>query len=429
MPGAFDTALKRTILTGMTRSGWWSRWAQALALASALAYGCGGQSDVKPLQDGDGGEPGGGGSGDAGGGGSGGASSTGATSGAAGVGGTGVNGGAGAGGVTGGEGGLAGAAGEAGAGGTGGIEPHCDPTHVYDGSVLATTDEELEALRYYDVIDGDLVIEGQVTSLGALHCLARLQGLSIRRTDIINLAGLERLELVSGELLISGNPDLDDLGAVESLTTVGAALRLGGYCDDQFGLCEDDVYTDVGGFRNLTSVGALHLTTTFVHDLVGFAALESIAGDLEIGDNGNLTNLEGLQKLREIPGDLSILGNRRLASLAGLENVARVGGNLTIDAYDGLVDMPSPRNSVLTNLDGLAGLTNVSGDLVVTSNPALVSLRGLAELAGVRRLEVTYNTDLPSCEADWLLESIGSENVESYRFFSNTGSGTCPSGI
>ena len=100
-----------------------------------------------------------------------------------------------------------------------------------------------------------------------------------------------------------------------------------------------------------------------------------MGGDLYIFGNGALTNLDGLANLTSVGGDLYIgvffNGNPALTNIDGLANLTSVGGDLYIFG-----------NGALTNLDGLANLTSVGGDLYISFNAALTNCQGLAPVLG-----------------------------------------------
>ena len=61
-------------------------------------------------------------------------------------------------------------------------------------------------------------------------------------------------------------------------------------------------------------------------------------------------------------------------------------------------------NVLLSNLRGLRGLTSIGGDLIVNRNPAI-----------------------PTCEAEWLRDSVGVPDIAgSIDLSGNSSTGTCP---
>jgi hypothetical protein len=88
-----------------------------------------------------------------------------------------------------------------------------------------------------------------------------------------------------------------------------------------------------------------------------------------------------------------------LDSLGGLRNLKSAGSVLL------------ELNPELSNLDDLGALERVDTTLRIYFNGKLSDLRGLSALRSAQRLEVIDNLQLPSCEVDRLVTSIGPANV------------------
>ena len=66
-------------------------------------------------------------------------------------------------------------------------------------------------------------------------------------------------------------------------------------------------------------------------------------------------------------------------------------------------------NGILTNLDGLDGITSVGADLRIYDNDTLTDLDGLSALTSVGEdLGIFYNDILPDCEVCDLLDQLTS---------------------
>ena len=113
-----------------------------------------------------------------------------------------------------------------------------------------------------------------------------------------------------------------------------------------------------------------HIGTQAEVDALGASGCDRITGYLKISNTG-ITNLDGLASLTSVGGDLEIEFNHALTNLDGLASLTSVGGNLSI--YN---------NDALTNIDGLASLTSVGGDLEIEFNYALANCEGVAPLLG-----------------------------------------------
>ena len=110
-------------------------------------------------------------------------------------------------------------------------------------------------------------------------------------------------------------------------------------------------------------------------DLAELSECEIITGNLLIS-RSSLTNLADLENLTSVEGDLWIEYTRDLANLTGLENLTSVKGELKI------------YRTGLNDITGLNNLASVGEDLRIYGNDIL-----------------------PTCEAEWLRDTIGVENI------------------
>ena len=164
--------------------------------------------------------------------------------------------------------------------------------------------------------------------------------------------------------------------------------------------------------------GWLHISADEYDERDKLDGVAVIDGDLVIR-RSELTNLDLLRCIREITGTLHIYDNDALVDVSGLWWVERLGGDLIVADNDALVEFdalakvretereqPEPsktvnhgivfiRNASLERIRGLAELERITGDLVLRSNPALVSLEGLGSLREVGyALAVNHNASL-----------------------------------
>ena len=78
----------------------------------------------------------------------------------------------------------------------------------------------------------------------------------------------------------------------------------------------------------------------------------------------NITNLDGLANVTSITGNLLIQNNSQLTNIDGLVSVISISGYLTIE-----------NNTELTNLDGLENLSSISRNLFIVNNSQLMIVR------------------------------------------------------
>ncbi|XMO85736.1 T9SS type A sorting domain-containing protein [Algibacter sp. AS12] len=164
------------------------------------------------------------------------------------------------------------------------------------------------------------------------------------------------------------------------------------------------------GFAQNTYTGNLTLTTQAEIDAFNYT---EVTGDLTVDEAtaGNILNLNGLATLAQVGGQLRIFRNEQLTSLNGLEALVSVGGILRIDS-----------NNLITSLSGLENLASVGSNLHVTSNWALTTLNGLDALASVDgELDMDRNYSLTNlCAISGLFgDGAGQISEEEYVLIGN----------
>merc|ERR1711977_326422 len=229
------------------------------------------------------------------------------------------------------------------------------------------------------VIEGDLEIGGDVTSLKGLEGLVEVTGRLIlnnntegwwnndRPRGLGSLHGLESLEKVGGDLTLQNNPSLLSLRGLDSLKSIGGLLRL--YANGNL--------QSLSGLESLERIGELSIEyEDALQSLAGLSNLKEIEGGVVIIMSDNLTSLEGaFEGITRLGGDLYIDGNSKLASmgsLKGLENLTEVRGYM--DIWE---------NPNLASLDALANLERVDVSIDLGRNPKLLSEAGLESVMAV----------------------------------------------
>lgn len=188
----------------------------------------------------------------------------------------------------------------------------CDPQLRFSGTLLAGSNEDLEALRGVTFIDGFVTVTGAVSDLSALRCLQRVTSYD----------------------------------------------------------CDCDIEGDLGDERFGLSVQ----NTTALTSLEGLGRLTVVTGALAIRNNAALSNLEGLDRLRRAVV-LLVEGNTSLASLDGLEALTTAGKlyNGTDGAEEGRLGIYITDNPALPTCEGTAlrdriGVENIDGVVSITGN-------------------------------------------------------------
>ena len=159
-----------------------------------------------------------------------------------------------------------------------------------------------------------------------------------------------------------------------------------------------------------TVSGKLHIEGDDIVDLTPLGDVVSVGG-LFLLRNPLLTNLDGLDGLSSTTSAgswLSIAANPLLANIDGLSSLTSVAGSLFFGS-----------NASLTNVDGLSGLANFAGDIEIVDNPMLADLNGLSGLKSVHlegRLVIVRNDALATLNGLSGIISVG-------NYYLNQGSG------
>lgn len=209
-------------------------------------------------------------------------------------------------------------------------------------------------------IEGNLSFSGyDSTNLSAFSTLETITGgLSISenstnlRPDFTELAGLDNLSFVGGNLDISFMKELSTLRGLEGLTTLQGSLRI----------AANEKLTSLDGLQNLVTIdGDVSISVNAeLKDIAGFGALESIGGALTVQTQSKLTHISGFPRLKSIHSDLLIDGNGELESISGLGALESIHRDFIIR-----------RNTKLTDILGFSALSLVERDFKVTGNYTL----------------------------------------------------------
>jgi hypothetical protein len=322
---------------------------------------------------------------------------------------------------------------------------HVDPNDDWDrdrdqhGDQHRDQDRNHHVLRAWFCCPG--AIDGQVT-LGQTHQLADLQGvwcitgdLRVENSSFTDLAGLETLVAVGGNVQVTWNPALTTVNGLNNLKSAHG-----------LGIDSNPSLTSLAGLANLHTLGfdpyinnnsLLPACWTWQLSQQTSRSCSNCMGNVGSGNCGSLPDgfvcqpgatgpgvFEGNLTLYS-PGQMSTVGgvtcitgdlrveNSSFTDLAGLETLVAVGGNVQITW-----------NPALTTVNGLNNLKSAHG-LGIDSNPNLTSLAGLANLHTLGfDPYINNNSLLPACWT-WQLSQQTSRSCS--NCMGNVGSGNCGS--
>ncbi len=256
----------------------------------------------------------------------------------------------------------------------------------FDGDVIISSDDQVMDYYAYDKINGNLLLESSAVTKLFLPELKEVTGnIIITYNEFLKDIGeLGGLKSVGGEFKVTHNDALAT-SAIESLKdqiTGGSGIK--GAVTIEGNLCDGPV--DGNG----TFEGNVMISKD--SDVLIYASFTRISGKLNV--SGLYVTSVKLPKLQEIGGDLEIVGTS-LRSLGGLSNLEQVGGEISI------MDNASLRYSDMTKLK------EVGQSFIVRDNPMLEQVTTFENLSKVGDdFQVCFNRDLPQSEAQALAEKV-----------------------
>ena len=267
-------------------------------------------------------------------------------------------------------------------------------TRGIPGPIIIDSPDDLAVLAGPVPVEiiGDLIITGpDLTELAGMEAVVRVQG-DLR---IHGCEGLENLEGLSSLLEVDGTLDIRDNPALTSLEGLTYLERAGG----GLWMVRNPMLTDMDGLERLRSLGAPGLfldENTALASVTGLRQVSEFEGNIFVAHSDALTSLDGLQSIRDVSGDLLVAGLPALQDLRGLSQVSSVEGFVFLAELDSLSNLAGleqlgavgdflfiGHNDFLADLKGLDGLSRVSGDVDIHTNPVLKHIVGLNALTYV----------------------------------------------
>lgn len=186
------------------------------------------------------------------------------------------------------------------------------------------------AIAQCPTVDVTLTTQGQVNDFNTTYagCTAPTRSITITGSSIANLAGLQNITSIGGDLVIQ-QTSLINLTGLNSLTQVGGSVELN----------MNQSMSTLSGLQNLVSIyGRLRLWDNPITTLQGLSSLEYIGGAFD-ASYMLATDLSGMEKVTHL-GALTLVFNSELTSLNGLDNAvaATYNDNLYVIMNDRLAN-------------------------------------------------------------------------------------------
>ena len=191
-------------------------------------------------------------------------------------------------------------------------------------------------------------------------------------------------DTVINGLIIDG-ASINDLTPLSDLTAVAT---IGPFYPTHQLLITNTSLTSLAGLENLANIFWLDLSNN--NQLTSLAALSNLTlvrGPITISGSSVLTNVNGLGGVTALNGGALILrDNPLLSDLSGLSNLTTTGASLVIN-----------NNDSLQHVDGLSGLNFVASNISIGYNDGLLNIDGLVNIANFdATFDLRFNSQLVS---------------------------------
>lgn len=249
---------------------------------------------------------------------------------------------------------------------------------------------------------GSLLIGGSLTSLAPLSQIDTVTGeiyigSPYSAPELTSLHGLHNLKYVGSDLFVDGAV-LNDISALNSLTSVGGTFRIRG-----------DSLTSLPPFSNLASVGRLLISASALTSINSFNSLTnvSIGGEnIQISNNANLTSINGFNSI-EVAPTINISNNANLTSINGFNALNTdkqdviINSNPQLTIINAFHSLDSIKRQFLFQIDPLlsnwgSSFQNLKyiGTSCYIQETALPNLNNFSKLNYVQTLYVASNSQL-----------------------------------
>ncbi len=238
--------------------------------------------------------------------------------------------------------------------------------------------------------------------------------LSIQNPTFLQMFIINNLDSLNSIVKVEGNVMLgeysDALDALTSLSGLDNLVEIEGDLT-----ISSNILTNLNGLESLTTVNSISLLRNdALQTLDGLEGINSLEGKLEIGYSSigapYLNDLQALANLSTIGGDLIIRGTESLSNLEGLENLVEIKGNLSLS-----------ENGGIHNLNGLENIETIGGAIGFSGNNQLEDISALIQIDSIHGGLYFYNNlSIENLEGLNNLEFInGSINITSNEALSD----------
>ncbi|MCW5519539.1 hypothetical protein J1N09_06795 [Aureitalea sp. L0-47] len=293
---------------------------------------------------------------------------------------------------------------------------NCD-ANTYTGDVLLRTQTDVNnfASNNYCTIDGVLFVGSTppgstdyISDLSPLNGIQKVGSLTVAvNPELLNLSGLESIQEINKALSIVQNEKLIDLNELSSISTPLNELIID----------RNDKIKNLGGLINIPSMKVLngdnpYLSVSDNPELEDIDGLTNLGfpnrGNITINMNPLITNINGLSGISATIDALLIWSNDNLIDLSGISNLQTAQEGIS------LIDNPS-----LQSLDGLQNVTDTGSyfELFGNSLNNLSPLNNLTSVGGEFYIRSEQSlTDLSGLEN---LSSVGRLHIQNMIYLTN----------
>ncbi len=237
--------------------------------------------------------------------------------------------------------------------------------------------------------DSEIILDSQaaVDAFGANNCSSIIGDLTINGADIENLNALIGLQNISGSLFIEDNENLADISGLANVESISSNLYI----------INNDKLININAISKLTSIGTILWIEANENLLFidGLSEELNVGGAIVIKDNPNFQYLDNLSSVNS--ANIDIRNNQSMYRINGLQGLTTVSGSVTI-----------LNNSALIDINGFSALKNIGAHLILQGNDSLKSFNGFSELANINGYaNVFNNSNLENVDGLSGLNTIG----------------------